>query len=147
MNDIGLLNTTLQKNMFATGSMIKNIKIKNIEDGIKQVKNIYLQRGFKITRIRSDSEFEHLQLEIVDLGIYLNCASKKEHVPDIERCNRIFKKLVQYAQAAIPFNLISKLMIVHPVTIAMFWINAFPPLKPGAGFSITKVTRKTCPWN
>ena len=50
---------------------------KNIEDGIKQVIKIYLQRGFKITGIHADSEFEHLGAEMADLGISLNCASKK----------------------------------------------------------------------
>ena len=40
--------------MFATGSIIKNRKINNIEYGIKQGHKIYLQRGFKITRIYAD---------------------------------------------------------------------------------------------
>ena len=40
--------------MFATVSMTKNRKIKNIEDVIKQVHKLYLQRGFKITRIYDD---------------------------------------------------------------------------------------------
>ena len=46
--------------MFSTESMIQNRKIKNIEDGIKQVKKIYLQRGFKIMRKHADSKFEPL---------------------------------------------------------------------------------------
>ena len=33
--------------MFATGSMIKNRKINNIEYLIKQVHQLYLQQGFK----------------------------------------------------------------------------------------------------
>ena len=57
--------------------------MKNIEDGIKQVNKIYLQRGFKITRIHTDSEFESLQSDMADLVISLNYASKKEHVPGI----------------------------------------------------------------
>ena len=57
--------------------MIKNIKSKNIKDGIKQVNKLYLQRGFKITLINSDSEFEPLCLEVAILGISLNFAPKK----------------------------------------------------------------------
>ena len=41
--------------------MIKNRKLNNIEDVIKQVKELYLQRGFKITNIHSEGEFESLQ--------------------------------------------------------------------------------------
>ena len=36
------------------GIMIKNRKLKKTEDGIKQVNNLYLQSGFKITRIHAD---------------------------------------------------------------------------------------------
>ena len=45
---------------------------------------------------------------------------------------------VQYAQAAMPFKLISKLMIVHLVATALFWINYFPLQKPRAVLSNTK---------
>ena len=59
------------------GSIIKNRKSNNIEDGIKQVNKLYLQCGFKITLIHSDSEFEPMWVEMDDLGISLYCASKK----------------------------------------------------------------------
>ena len=54
-NGILLLNTISRHIIFATGSMNKNRKVKNIEDGIKQVKKLYLKRGFNITRIHADS--------------------------------------------------------------------------------------------
>ena len=63
--------------------MIKNRTVKNIEDGIKQVNKMYLHRGFKITHIHADCEFEQLWQEIVDLRIYLNLLSKKEHALNI----------------------------------------------------------------
>ena len=72
INGIGFLNTIYLHIIFATGSMIKNRKVNNIEDGIKQINKIYLQRGFKITRIANDSEYEPLHSEISDLGISLN---------------------------------------------------------------------------
>ena len=59
-NGIGFLNTIYLHIIFATGSITKNRKLKNIEDGIKQVNKIYLQHGFNITRIHADSEFETL---------------------------------------------------------------------------------------
>ena len=37
-----------------------------------------------------------------------------------------------------PLKIISKLIIVHLETTAIIWLNAFPPSKPGAGFSSTK---------
>ena len=70
---IGFLNNISRHIMFAT--VMKTNK--NIEDGIKQINKLYLQRGFKTTRINYDSEFEPLQSEISDIGIPLNCVSKK----------------------------------------------------------------------
>ena len=46
--------------MFATRSMMKYLKIKNIEDVIKQVHKIYIQRGFNTTRIYADNDIEIL---------------------------------------------------------------------------------------
>ena len=42
INGIGFLNTTPQQIIFDIRSMIKNIKINNIEDEIKQVHNLHL---------------------------------------------------------------------------------------------------------
>ena len=60
INGIGFLNTISQHIMFDTGSIIKDQKINNIEDVIKQVHKPYLQRGFKITCIHFDSKVEPL---------------------------------------------------------------------------------------
>ena len=61
INVIGFLNTIPQNDIFVTGSMIKNQKVNNMEDGIKHVNKLYLHCGFKITRIHADSEFEALR--------------------------------------------------------------------------------------
>ena len=90
--------------MFASGSMIKDRKMNKTEDGIKQVHKLYIQCGFKITRIHTDSKFEPLRVETDDIGISLNCASKKEHVPDIERFNRTVKKRARSSQSAMTFK-------------------------------------------
>ena len=59
--EIGFINTTPQKILLATGSNIKNRTVKKIEDGINQFNKMYLQRGFKITHINDDIEFEPLR--------------------------------------------------------------------------------------
>ena len=37
-----------------------------------------------------------------------------------------------------PFKRISELVILYLVASDIFWLNAFPPSKPGAGLSDTK---------
>ena len=83
INGIGFLNTISRHIMFATVSMIKNRKVEHIAYGITQVHKLYLHRGFNITHMNTDCEFEPLCKEITALGINLNCASQKEHVPEI----------------------------------------------------------------
>ena len=63
--------------------MTKNLKIENIADSITQVHQLYLQRGFKITYMHADSKFKPLRKEMITIGTKLNCAYKKEHVPEI----------------------------------------------------------------
>ena len=91
INVIGFLNTISRHIMFATGSMIKNRKVEHITDGTTQVHKLYLQCCFNITYIYTDCEFETIRKEMTDLGIKPNCASKKEHVPEIERFIRTIK--------------------------------------------------------
>ena len=125
--------------MFAKGSMIKNREIENIADGITQVNKLYLHRGFNITHMHTDCEFEPLRKEMTALGINLNCASKNEHVPEIDCFIQTFKKRIRSARATTPLKRISNLTKVHLVASATFCLNKIPPSTPGAGLSDTKV--------
>ena len=116
---------------------------KNIEstaDGITQVYKLYLQRSFKITHMHTYCEFGPLRKEMTALTNNLNCASKKEHVPEIERFIRTVKERVRSAWATMTFKQISKFMIVHLVASAIFWLNVFLPSTTDTGLSDKKVT-------
>ena len=54
-----------------------------------------MQRGFKTTSIHDDSKFEQICVEMTNIGISLNFASKKERVPDIEQFNWAVKEHVR----------------------------------------------------
>ena len=77
INGIILLNNTSLHILFYMEITIKDRKLKNIEDGIKKVNKLYLQKCFDITHIHVYNSFETLQAEMDDLGISLNCVSKK----------------------------------------------------------------------
>ena len=89
----------------------------NIEEIIKQINRMYLQRGFNITWIHTDKDFEPLRLEVASLDSALNCFPNKLNFPYIERFNQTIKELVQSDRAAVPFTPISKLRIFHLVAI------------------------------
>ena len=142
INGIGFPNTISWHILFSIGITVKNLKTNNIEEGIKQVQNLYLQRGFKTTHIYSDSEYEPLWTEVADIGISLSYMYNKEHVPDIECFTWTIKEHVQSDRAAMLFMRISKLMVVHLVATAIFWLNDFTPSKPGMGMYNTKGTKQ-----
>ena len=90
------------------------------------------------SHIYADNKFEPLREEMDDIGISLNCASKKEHVPDIEQFNRTTRERVRSSWAAMHFKRIYKLMIVYLLATAIFLRNVFPPPQPGTVLSNTK---------
>ena len=138
INGIGFINTISQHIIFSIGSIINIWKIKNIEDGTKQVHKLYLKHAFKITHIRADSEVEPLQVDMDHHWISLNCTSKKWNLPYINQFNLIIKERVQYYQSDMFFKRISKLIIAHIFDTDILWLNAFPPSKTGTRFSNTK---------
>ena len=77
--------------------------------------------------MHTDCEFEPLCKEMTDLGINLKCASKKEHVPKIERFIRTVKERVRSAGSTITFKGIPKFMILHLVASDIFGSMHFPP--------------------
>ena len=69
---------------------------------------------------------------MTDLGINLNCASKKEHVLEIERFIRTVKERFRSAQSTMLSKRISKLIILHLVVSDFFLLDSFTPSTPGA---------------
>ena len=116
-NGLDFLNTVLQGILFSTSSIIKNWNINTFESGIKQVNTLYLQMVLKIISLHADSEFEPLWPKVVMLGIELNTTPNKEHVPEFEWFNYVVTEQVHSDRSETPFQLVSKLMIIHIVTV------------------------------
>ena len=95
INGFVFLNTVSWVIIFDTVSLINNMTINTIESRMKQVNNIYLQHGLKITRLHSDGEFKPLRPKVVMLGIDLTTASKRGHVPEIEQFVHVVKEWVR----------------------------------------------------
>ena len=82
---------------------------------------------------------------MISLGLNLNRASKKEHVPEIDRFIQTAKERVISAQATMPLKQIYNLMIVHIFASDIFCINEFTLSTPCAGLSDTKGLGKVVP--
>jgi hypothetical protein len=65
--------------------MLQNQKSKTTLAAIKQVKSIYMKRGFKLNHMLMDGQFEPLQADLANMAITLNTMSNDKHVPEIKR--------------------------------------------------------------
>ena len=112
--------------MFRSNGYLKNQKSPTIIQAIKNIKSVYAQRGFIVTIMNMDGEFEHLHEEISLIGIYLNIVSHNEYVPKIERSEQTVKERVRAVMHTLPFKNLPRWIIIEIVKAMIFWLNAFP---------------------
>ncbi len=112
---------------FITGTILLNRKATTIIKALKEINGIYRKRGFRITNIMGDSEFDCTRGAVAtELKSELNICGEDEHVPDIERCIRTVKERTRCTYNVTPFDHFPPKMIVEMVFLNIFWLNAFP---------------------
>jgi hypothetical protein len=126
VNRIPFLVSISRHIYFATAEAIPNQQQKTLLQGIKQIHSIYLQRGFQITHLLMDGQFEHLREHLADLRINLNITSRNEHVPEVERYIRTLKERTRSIYNTLPFKEMPARMVIEMVYACNFWLNSFP---------------------
>ena len=84
INVIHFINTISKYVNFMTEEHIANAKVLTLQESIRQVKQVYMQRGFKITNILMGGKFTFIRGNLVELQININIYSNDEHVGWIE---------------------------------------------------------------
>jgi hypothetical protein len=77
---------------FGTAEMINNQKSPAILVAIKQVKAIYMRRGFNLTQLLMDGQFEPQRAEVAEMRITLNTVSADEHTCPRHRAQHSYPK-------------------------------------------------------
>jgi hypothetical protein len=112
---------------FITAEVLGNRRQATLIKALQRIHGIYSKRGFRITLVLGDSEFECTRGAIAtELQSDLNICGDDEHVPDIERCIRTVKERTRCTYNMLPFDHFPPRMIIEMVFLNMFWINAFP---------------------
>lgn len=127
VNGVAFFVTVSRNIKFGTAEMILNKSNKTLLTAIKQVRKTYKQRGFRITHLLIDGEFESLRADVATLGITVNTVARGEHVPDIERYIRTVKERARCLFHTMPFDAIPQRLVVEMIYTSVFWLNAFPP--------------------
>ena len=136
INDIRFINTISRHVKFMTAEHIANAEVSTLQASIRQVKQVYMQRGFNITNILMDGQFLCIRGNLAELQIKLNICSNDRHVGEIEQLNHTVKERVRGIYNTLPFNKLPIRMIFELVALVIFWLNALPP-SPSSGGNLS----------
>ena len=128
VNKIPFFLTLSRKTCFTAVNHLANRKVPEIFKAFKEIHQCCLQRGFRITEVHADGEFEPLKPLIESLagGPAVNLASSDEHVPEIERRIRVVKERCRAVRHGLPFQRIPKLLTTCIVFNVVKMLNFFP---------------------
>ena len=110
---------------FGTVEFLTNHQIPTITAAFRQVVQTYCRRGFRVTTMLADPEFQPLQAVFGDISF--NFCSQDEHVPEIERYIQTVKDRTRSGYNSLPFKRLPCIMLIRLIGNAVFWLNAVPP--------------------
>ena len=96
-----------------------------ILDRLREVIQLYHARGFAITELKTDQEFNCLRIDV--LPILLDAVAVDDHVHDVERSIRTVKGDTRTLTVSLPFNRVPRLMVSEIITFALRSRNMLPP--------------------
>jgi hypothetical protein len=129
VNKIPFFLTLSRKICFTAVNHLADRTVLQIFQAFKEQYQYYLHRGFRITTVHGDGEFEPLKtlIESMPSGPMVNLASSNEHVPEIERRIRVVvKERCRATRHSLPFERIPKFLTIHIVFHAVKLLNFFP---------------------
>ena len=124
INQIPFLASISKNIHYGTVKALDSMQIPVIEDEIKRVIRMYAVRGFHVEYILVDIQFKAIK-DRGHLSATVNVVAKGEHVPEIERFNRVIKERTRCYFAMLPFRKLPRIMIIHLLVTVTFYINAF----------------------
>ena len=141
VNKIPFFLTLSRKICFTAVNHLANRTVPEIFKAFKEIFQYYLQRGFRITTVSADGEFEPLKtlIESIPGGPTVNLASASEHVPEIERRIRVVRERCRATRHSLPFQRIPKILTIHIVFNVVKLLNFFPT-KGGVSESLSPKT-------
>ena len=121
---IPFFHTKSRKIRLLTATQTSSRSKRNMLTELRRILQIYDHRGFKITNIIGDCEFECLREDI--RPIELTTTAADEHVGDIERSIRTIKEGIRCIVQSLPYTRYTKLMINRLVTYVLRNKNQLP---------------------
>ena len=142
LNFMGLsFLVTVSRNIrFITASLLTDRKKNTLVQALIQVANVYKGKGHKLSEmnftehnkpvhtILGGNEFEAVQVDMESMGIAVNITAKEEHVPEIERQQRVIKERARAVIQTLPYQNIPRKMRISLIHNVVYWLNNVPKM-------------------
>ena len=136
VNGHPFLHTKSEFVNFLTVQSGKTRTTASITQGLQTVLEVYNKRGFNVTKIFADNEFDIKSLHTALLPTNIHIYAAGEHCAVAERSIRTIKERCRCICHSIPFTRYTKLMVYSLVDNIIFWLNSFPS-KGGASQTLS----------
>ena len=125
ISKIPFLMTISRHIKFGTAGKLDKQDDKTILKHFRALVAVYATRGFKVTIMLRDGQFQSMRGEIADMGVLLNVVSEGEHAPEIEQFNRTINDRVRCTYNMQLAKHFPPVFIVKMVYSSVFWRNMF----------------------
>jgi hypothetical protein len=126
INNVPYLITISQNLRFGTTTKQENKSGKTGMQELLKVLQVYRGRGFAVTMVATNWEFDYMRGELAENGATPNEISADEHVGEIERFIRTMKERIRATYNSLPFKHLPTRLVTEMVNSAVFWWNSFP---------------------
>lgn len=90
---------------------------------VTNIMRLYGSRGFLVTMVHADGEFEAVCGQLATAGSDLNICSADKHVPEVERFIRTVKEWARCMYNSVPFKTFPALLVKEMVTACVFLVE------------------------
>jgi hypothetical protein len=127
INGLPFVTTISRKIKLPTNEYVSSRSQPNLIKYLVKITSLYKTRGFIPKTAIMDREFECMCDDLLAHGVNLNTTAAREHIPDIERKNRVLQERARALRSTLPFKIIPGRMIIEMLAKVVLWINVFPP--------------------
>jgi hypothetical protein len=126
VNGLSFLHTISRNIKFRLVGRTRTRTAREASRHITTVINKYELRGFKVTQVEGDNEFDNEVTRVTIAPRHLSIAGREEHVGQVERSIRTIKERVRCTCHVLPYKRYPKIMIQSLIELSVLWLNSFP---------------------
>ena len=124
LNEVPFLTNISERINYVTVGAVDNLKCVTLENELRSIIRAYSVRGFRTEVVQVDIQFKALKDRSI-FSVVINAMSRDEHAKKIERYDRVIKKRSTFFHAILPFDSLSRVMVMHLLKTAVLYVDDF----------------------